>query len=93
MSETNSKNSIFSNISLVHIAAEIVVGLGIVYFFINKNNTLTKYININQRKILELEAKINQQDQMLRYVLNSMEQQKAVIDKLVNQSRNPIIEV
>ena len=87
MSNTNSKNSIFSNVSLIHIVAEIVIGCGIVYYFMSKNNTLTKYININQRKILELEAKVNQQDQMLRYALNSIEQQKAIIQKLINEDR------
>lgn len=93
MSKTNSNNSLFSNSTMIHILAEVVIGCGIVYYFMSKNNTLSKFLNINQRKILELEAKVNQQDQMLRYALNTIEQQKMMIQKLINETRNPIIEV
>ena len=76
------------NMFVAHVAAECLVAMGIVYYVMANNKVLTKNIEILNRKVSELDSRTQQQDQILKYCVNNVEQMKQLIQP-PTQSRSP----
>jgi len=70
---------IYDNMQLVHIAVEALVLSTVVFIFNKKNQTLTnKIVELNQR-LAEQESVIQQHEQMIRSIINSINSSSGVI--------------
>ena len=78
MPKSNTKSF---NSYIIYLAIGIIT-FGMIFFFMSRNNKSNKLVSTLNRKTIDLENKINQHDQMLRFAMNHIDQQKSVINQL-----------
>ena len=57
------------NSQIIHIVAECVILIGITFYFISRNNKLSKNLALTSKRVADLEEKVARQDTMINQLL------------------------
>jgi len=57
------------NSQIIHIVAECVILIGITFYFISRNNKLSKNLALTSKRVADLEEKVARQDNMINQLL------------------------